>query len=326
MMKNEVLNFGVHGVFGIGVENSALNAGTDGMLRMNSKGEFYATGTSLKYPMKVLWEQNGEKVLGIRSYKNAKNENIPRSLRERFEYLTDSDVKEFSDDELMKSLFTFTDVKNFGCLFLIPNVKNVGIRGAVQIQDGYNKYSDATMIVQDILSCYRNPNEKPKTDNKNSEKKANESSSERKATSMGTRLITDEAHYFSSFRINPLAYANEINAGYTEGYTAKDYALFKEAVLTAQSLFDSRSKAGCVNEFAMFVETELGVGFDNLTKYIRFTKNDCSKNVIDLSECSKYLNKHKDLIKGIEIYSNEETTELVGLDMDHVTIKDIPVK
>ena len=34
----------------------------------------------------------------------------------------------------------------------------------------------------------------------------------------------------------------------------------------------------------------------------------------------------KDLIKGIEIYSNEETTELVGLDMDHVTIKDIPVK
>lgn len=171
MMKNEVLNFGVHGVFGIGVENSALNAGTDGMLRMNSKGEFYATGTSLKYPMKVLWEQNGEKVLGIRSYKNAKNENIPRSLRERFEYLTDSDVKEFSDDELMKALFTFTDVKNFGCLFLIPNVKNVGIRGAVQIQDGYNKYSDATMIVQDILSCYRNPNEKPKTDNKNSEKK-----------------------------------------------------------------------------------------------------------------------------------------------------------
>ena len=107
---------------------------------------------------------------------------------------------------------------------------------------------------------------------------------------------------------------------------AKDYALFKEAVLTAQSLFDSRSKAGCVNEFAMFVETELGVGFDNLTKYIRFTKNDCGKNVIDLSECSKYLNKHKDLIKGIEIYSNEETTELVGLDMDHVTIKDIPVK
>ena len=92
---------------------------------------------------------------------------------------------------------------------------------------------------------------------------------------MGTRLITDEAHYFSSFRINPLAYANEIKAGYTEGYTAKDYALFKEAVLTSQSLFDSRSKAGCVNEFAMFVETELGIGFDNLTKYIRFTKNDC---------------------------------------------------
>ena len=48
---------------------------------------------------------------------------------------------------------------------------------------------------------------------------------------MGTKIVSDEAHYFYPFVINPKVYDNFEQLGVTEGYTEEDYQKFKEAAL-----------------------------------------------------------------------------------------------
>ena len=69
--------------------------------------------------------------------------------------------------------------------------------------------------------------------------------------------LTDEAHYFYGFCINPSAYdeyKNILNDPHF-GYSDSDYEKFKKAARFAATNFNSNSKFGCENEFAMFIET-----------------------------------------------------------------------
>lgn len=108
-----------------------------------------------------MWEELGEKVLNIKSLrlkadKKGEVNLVPRTLKERYEYIFDvEDLKKVKDTgEILKNLFTAVDVKNFGATFAEVSA-NVSITGAVQIGQGFNLYEASEIQQQTVLSPLR---------------------------------------------------------------------------------------------------------------------------------------------------------------------------
>mgnify|MGYP000626436835 FL=1 len=222
-----------------------------------------------------------------------------RTLEERYEQIFNQKVKEEKDKaELLKKLFSAIDVKNFGATFAVGS-NNISITGAVQVGQGLNKYDETSTEVIDILSPF-----------------TNEKNEDAKNTSIGKKIVSNEAHYFYPFSINPEnynIYTNEIEN--LEGYNEEDYQKFKEACLVAATAYNTNSKAGCENEFALFVECKENskLYLANLDQYIEFEKGT-EKDIINIEKLAEILNEDqiKDKIDRIEIYYNPYTTELKG--------------
>src|SRR5699024_2559263 len=116
----------------------------------------------LLYPMKKMWENQGKKVLYIKSMKLSDKKGevtlIPKTLKERYEQIYGvQDLKKCKDSkEILKNLFSAIDVKNFGATFAEEG-SNISITGAVQFVQGLNKYKDNTTEEQSILTPFRDP-------------------------------------------------------------------------------------------------------------------------------------------------------------------------
>lgn len=295
-----MMNKRVYGVVGIKSRLANWNADFTGRPRTTSNGDVYGSDKAFKYPIRKMWEANGEKVLYVKSYKNEKSELIARTPKERYKQLFGKEIENKKNKtELLRNLFSAIDVKNFGVTFAVEENNSVSITGAVQIGQGLNKYNESYPEVMDILSPFTNAKKK-----------------DAKNTSIGKKIVSNEAHYFYPFSINPEnynIYTNEIEN--LEGYNEEDYQKFKEACLVAATAYNTNSKAGCENEFALFVECKENskLYLANLDQYIEFEKGT-EKDIINIEKLAEILNEDqiKDKIDRIEIYYNPYTTELKG--------------
>ena len=295
----------VYGILGISSIMANWNADFSGFPKATSEGMVFGSDKALKYPMKKMWDNEGKPVIYIKSMRFEQSKKgevtlIPRTLKERYEQLFDvRDLKDCKDaSEVLRNLFKAVDVKNFGATFAEAG-NNISITGAVQFGQGFNKYKGSRPQEHPILSPFRDGT------------KTKEDGSEAKNSTLGTKIVSNEAHYFYPFVINPLAYKEFVSMGVTEGYTQEDYQNFKLTALTSATAFSTNAKEGCENEFALFTETEEDIYLPNLTEYISFKKGE-EKNTIDLSSCMELLKSVKDRIKVMEIYYNPYTTELKG--------------
>lgn len=289
----------VYGVLGISSIMANWNADFSGYPKTTSDGNVFGSDKALKYPMKKMWDNEGQKVLYIKSMKFAKdNSLVPNSLAERYEVLFGEGTLKNSKDskEVLSNLMSAVDVKNFGATFAEAK-NNFSITGAVQFGQGFNKYEDTQAEEQQILSPFRDGS------------KDKEKEGEAKNSTLGTKITSNEAHYFYPFVINPLAYKELVNLGVTDGYTEEDYQNFKRTALTATTSYATNAKEGCENEFALFVETEPDLYLPNLSEYMTFEKGE-NTNIIDLKKCSEILAELKGRIKSVEIYYNPYTTRL----------------
>lgn len=294
-----MMNKRVYGVVGIKSRLANWNADFTGRPKTTSNGDVFGSDKAFKYPIKKMWEANGEKVLYVKSYKNEKSNIQARTLEERYEQIFNQKVKEEKDKVgLLKKLFSAIDVKNFGATFAVGS-NNISITGAVQVGQGLNRYDETSTEVIDILSPF-----------------TNEKNEDAKNTSIGKKIVSNEAHYFYPFSINPEnynIYTNEIEN--LEGYNEEDYQKFKEACLVAATAYNTNSKAGCENELALFVECKENskLYLANLDQYIEFEKGT-EKDIINIEKLAEILNEDqiKDKIDRIEIYYNPYTTELKG--------------
>ncbi|MDD2980684.1 MAG: type I CRISPR-associated protein Cas7 [Hespellia sp.] len=293
----------VYGVLGISSIMANWNADFSGYPKTISTGETFGSDKALKYPMKKMWDNEGDKVLYIKSMKLSNESKkditlIPRTLKERYEFLFNvEDLKNCKDvKEVLKNLMSAVDVKNFGATFA-ESGSNISITGAVQIGQGFNKYEGTAPEEQQILSPFRDANDKNE-DAKNS--------------TLGTKIVSNEAHYFYPFVINPMAYKELEEMGVTEGYTEDDYQKFRRTALVSATSYATNSKVGCENEFALFIETKPDVYLPNLAEYIDFKKGS-KKNTIEL-QCGELLEKLGDGIEKVDVYYNPHTTILEGAD------------
>lgn len=299
----------VYGILGISSIMANWNADFTGYPKTTSNGDTYGSDKALKYPMKKMWDNNGEKVLYIKSMRFSEKKGdvqlVPRALKERYEQLFGiEDLKKCSDTkEVLTNLFSAIDVKNFGATFAEAG-NNISITGAVQIGQGFNKYEDTNPEEQQILSPFRDGTK----DGANKNSKSDDDSKEAKNSTLGTKIVSDEAHYFYPFTINPSAYKEFVELGVTDGYTEEDYNKFKKTSLVSATSFATNSKIGCENEFALFVEGEKNLYLPNLSEYVEFIKGE-DKNTIKLN-CGDLINSVSDKINSVEIYYNPYTTIL----------------
>ena len=293
------MNKRVYGVIGISSIMANWNADFTGYPKSMQNGDVYGSDKALKYPMKKMWNDEGRKVLYIKSMKFSKDGAlVPNSLKERYEELFNvEDLKECNNSkEVLTNLMSAVDVKNFGATFAEAK-NNFSITGAVQFGQGFNKYEGTVAEEQQILSPFRDSSKESKTDE------------EAKNSTLGTKITSNEAHYFYPFVINPMAYRELEKLGVTEGYTEEDYKNFKRTALVAVTSYATNAKEGCENEFAIFVETEPDLYLPNLSEYIGFEKGE-QKNCINLEACAQILQGVQEKIKNVEIYYNPYTTIL----------------
>lgn len=290
-MENKTMNKRVYGILGISSIMGNWNADFSGYPKTTTDGNVFGSDKALKYPMKKMWDNEDKKVIYIKSL----NEKlIPRTLKER--YVKIFDDKELKDTtQVLTNLMTAVDVKNFGATFAEAGC-NIAITGAVQIGQGFNKYEYSTPQEQPILSPFADATDK---DAKNS--------------TIGTKITSNEAHYFYPFVINPLAYKELVDLGVTEGYTEEDYQNFKRTAIVSATAFATNSKVGCENEFAVFVETKATTYLPNLSEYVTFSKDE-DKNIINLARLADVLDTMSEQIDSIEIYYNPYTTKLAEIE------------
>lgn len=318
-MENKTMNKRVYGILGISSIMGNWNADFSGYPKSTTDGNVFGSDKALKYPMKKMWDNEGKKVIYIKSL----NEKlIPRTLKERYiKVFEDEDLKDVK--KVLTNLMAAVDIKNFGATFAEASC-NIAITGAVQIGQGFNKYIDTNAEEQDILSPFKDAKAKEKNEVKAKAKaKANNLSEDdievkdAQNSTLGTKITSNEAHYFYPFVINPLAYKELVDLDVTEGYTEEDYQNFKRTALVSATAFATNSKVGCENEFAVFVETESDAYLPNLSEYVTFAKCE-DKNIIDLKKLANILKDMSQQIKSVEIYYNPYTTELTNDDIKAV--------
>lgn len=298
----------VYGVLGISSIMANWNADFSGYPKTISDGRTFGSDKALKYPMKKMWENEGKKVLYIKSMKFAEKKGevslIPRSLKERYDFLFGETTKKEAKDtkKVLCNLMAAVDVKNFGATYAEAG-NNIAITGAVQIGQGFNVYDMTEPQEQQILSPFRDSKDE---DAKNS--------------TLGTKIVSDEAHYLYPFVINPAAYQELVELGVTEGYTQEDYLNFKRTALVCATSFATNSKAGCENEFALFVETKQDTYLPDLTTYVMFEKGE-EKNSISVS-CGELLKELSENILSVEVYYNPDTT-ILKHNLETVKIRNI---
>ena len=273
----------IYGVIGIKAKMANWNADFTGRPKSTSNGDIFGSDKALKYPMKKMWEAEGKDILFIKSWKENKNGIVPNQLGERYASIFgEIDKKNTTTKEVMMNLFKCTDVKNFGATFAEEG-QNISITGAVQFGQGFNKFDDTNIEIQDILSPF-----------------ADSTKDDAKQSTLGTKITVDEAHYFYGFSINPNNYDEykEILGSDFSGYTKEDYESFKKVALKSATAYSTNSKFGCENEFALFVEChDTMTYFPDLSEYIEF---DSQERSVDLTQIEKMVGD-----KGnIEVYLN----------------------
>jgi len=246
---------------------SNWNADFTGRPKTTSEGQIFGSDKALKYPMKRMWDEEGKKVLYLKSYIEDKKGFRPKTLKERYEEFFGELKKNTESTEVLKNLFECVDVKNFGATFAEEG-QNLSITGAVQFGQGFNKFENTNVEIQDILSPF-------------SDGKKVGSGEDVNQSTLGTKIMVDEAHYFYGFSINPNNYKEYVNMidGF-DGYTYMDYEEFKRVAKAAVTQFATNSKFGCDNEFALFVEYDNDKYLPDLSEYIEF---DSEKREVDLS-------------------------------------------
>ena len=301
------MNKRVFGVIGIVSKMANWNADFNGYPKTTSKGDVYGSDKALKFPMKKMWKSNGMPVLYIKTLKLSDSEDgslVPRSLTESYQKLFDvADLKAQKNvKEVATNLFKAVDVKQFGATFAEAG-KNISITGAVQIGQGFNKYDEAMVEEQQILSPFRDATK----DGKKQE------GVEAQNSTIGSKIVSDEAHYVYPFTINPHVYDEFVDLGITEGYTEEDYENFKDVAIISTTSYSTNSKMGCDNELALFVETADNYYLPSLAEYVTFVKGeDGEKNTIQIA-LKGIVNPSK--VQNVEVYYNPSTTNL-EIDVD----------
>ena len=282
--------------------NSNYNADFSGQPRTLPNGTVYATDKAFKYTIKNYLKDvyPSERIF---YFKNL-NENLnPRSLDETYEnifgkYPSGKDMKIIVSRNLLRCI----DIRLFGATF--AGKTNISIHGPVQVNHGINIWTENNIFSEQITSPFSN--------------KSNDPEAEKGMTTIGRQSKLEEGHYLHHFSVNPnnledilsqvKGDENSLFDEEVKELTEEDINKLKEAMRKGATYYDSASKAGTENELLIWVQLKENskLVLPNFSQLIRMKDEKMDgKVVLDLSELSAKLERHKDEIEKIEIYRND---------------------
>lgn len=283
--------------------NSNYNADFSGQPRTLPNGVVYATDKALKYAIKNFIKENypSEKVF---YFKRFNEEFIPYSLDDAFSAAFPEHKDEINKKIIAKDLMSCIDIRLFGATFAKKAKNNVAIsiHGPVQITHGVNVWHENNFYSEQIMSPFRNPNEK---------------NEDNMATTLGRQSRLHEGHYLHHFSVNPknLEEILELAGNEAKTLTADDITKLKEALQKGVTYYDSAAKAGCENELLVWVilKPESKLVMPNFTQLMKMSKEKVDDKVqLDLAELKKVVDANKNEIEAVEIYINKASIIIVN--------------
>lgn len=300
----------VFGVRGIRVKNSNLNAGFDKRPKQLPDGTFYNSDVSTKYLDRNYMIDAGYNVLVKNTMKMSPDGELYSCT---FEEVL-NDILKKDENPYVQLLNDFVDVQNFGATITKPI--NFGVTGVVQYTQGVNVFEDSNICVQEILSPFGVGNNKKRKKKSEDEKQL--------ATNIGTHIFVDDALYVQNFYVNPANLNNlveVINQENFKGYKKESYEIFKQAVRMSATVLNTRSKAGCYDEFSIFIalkEKSMKI-INDISKYIDI---DNSEDIVVIDLSRMQFIEDIDDVESIEVYYNK-TTSIVKHNFSKATVKGI---
>lgn len=289
------MNKRVYGIVGIGAHMANWNADFTGRPKTISDGTIFGSDKALKYSIKNYWVHQGEKVLYYKSYiiqekGSDKAKMQPKDPEERYKEVFGENVTDKTPSkDVLKHLFSAIDVLNFGATFAVKK-QNVALTGVVQVGQGMNKFADTEVEVQDILSPFRNSKKE-----------------DAEASSLGKKIISNEAHYVYPFSVNPNHYDQYVPLieGF-EGYSVEAYEKLVDGLLYGATALNTNSKSGCENEVALFITCKENsqLYLPQLDNYVN-VEVDKDRNVYyDFRTLEQLLVPIKEEIEKVELFYN----------------------
>lgn len=279
--------------------NSNYNADFSGQPRKLPNGKVYATDKALKYTIRnYIKEVLGEKIF---YFKSLTEKMAPRTLDETYLHF----FKEFQNEkdkdksklrlEVLENLLTCIDVRLFGGTY--AGKTNVSIHGTCQITPSINKYSEDIIYSEQIMSPFKNSNEK---------------SADSTMTTLGTQSRLQEGHYVHNFSINPKNIEEDVARVEGQGLTDDDITKLKEGLRRGASFYDSSAKAGTENELLFWVQLKEGSKIV-LPSFVELVEVNDDK-VIDFEKVNALLSEDyiKKEIENVEIYYSNAHTKVVN--------------
>lgn len=286
-MSQKYEKFG-YGLFVLKSKNSLFNADFAHEPRQlpDDAGTFYATDKSLKYCIRrYVHDTKGEKfVFFWRRSDKLKPMDLGENYVHLFGPLPTTDIDR---PKVESNLLSCWDVRAFGATFAEEG-SNISITGPVQITYGINKTPENQKISSQILSPFRNSNEK---------------SEEAAQRTIGSESKALEAHFVFDYIINPKTLKDR-------NLTIEDITLFKEALCKGASYVNSSAKIGSESEFMLYIESDAHSTMPLLKDLIRIESKDGGA-VIDLKKLAAAL-EHYD-IKHIEVYYEPSFVKIENL-------------
>lgn len=294
------MNNKVYGSIAIKVKNDNFNADFNGLPRQNPMGEFCSSSNALKYACRRYWVDKEEMILSFKDYKlgdtsKEKDVLLPMSLEEKYNSLftpiSRTKNNKTLNTDVLKNIYKALDVRNFGIACAIPDY-NFSVQGVAQLDMGVNKREYTTAYQLEVLSPFQSD-----PDGKNS--------------TIGSRTVVDEAHYFYNLTVNPANFRRFKD--YVGEYQEEDYLKLKEGLMKGVTALDTLSKVGCYNEFGIFVKLKEGSdkAIINLSSLIRYEYVENDLDIIDLSKLKDLLTILETEVEDIEIIYNPYEIELV---------------
>lgn len=319
--------------------NANYNADFSGQPRTLPNGVVYATDKALKYSIKNFIKEFFplEYIFYFKRINQQKKEDaIPFSLIEAFctknpslaevviskkkDKSKDGKDSEESDEgklsvklkanktEVAKALLDCIDIRLFGATFAMKGAEkkdnvSISIHGPVQITHGINLWSENNFFSEQIMSPFRNPNEK---------------NDDNTATTLGRQSRLHEGHYLHHFSVNPknLEDITELAGKDAKTLSADDIAKLKEALQKGVTYYDSAAKAGCENELLVWVtlNPDSKIVLPNFTQLMKMSKEKVDGKVqLDMSELKTALEANASEIESIEIYMNKASIEVKNI-------------
>jgi CRISPR-associated protein Csh2 len=262
-------------------------------------GVVYATDKALKYAVKNFLKENytSEKVF---YFKRFNEEFVPFSLDDAYANAFPENKEEKDRKIVAKDLLSCIDIRLFGATFAKKSKTNnvaISVHGPVQITHGVNIWHENNFYSEQIMSPFRNPNEK---------------SEDNTATTLGRQTKLHEGHYLHHFSVNPKNIDEIVSLA---GSDAKDLTLgdiekLKEALQKGVTYYDSAAKAGCENELLVWVTLKENskLVLPNFTQLMKLEKEKKDSKVqLDMSELKKVIEANSKEIESIEIFLNQSS-------------------